>query len=241
MNGLLAKAIEAHGGMDRWKRAVGITVDLSIGGVLLDSKGQSGAFARAELEADLHNQRVVFRHLGKSDVTAIFTPERVTLETSSGEQLGARLRPREAFGESDEQAPWELYHAVYFCGYAMWTYLTQPFLYAYPGFEVEEIEPWEEDGEHLRRLKVKFPDTIASHTREQISCFGEDGLLRRHDYSVDVLRGAQGANYACDYRDCEGFKVPRKRLVYPLGPDNRHVPEPILVSIDIGDVRFRFG
>jgi hypothetical protein len=39
----------------------------------------------------------------------------------------------------------------------MWTYLTQPFLYAYPGFEVEEIEPWEEHGELLRRLKVRFP------------------------------------------------------------------------------------
>jgi hypothetical protein len=84
----------------------------------------------------------------------------------------------------------------------MWIYLTQPFLYSYPGFEVAEIEPWEEDGEILRRLKVKFPATIASHTHEQISYFGEDGLLRRHDYAVDVLRGAEGANYCSDYRDC---------------------------------------
>jgi hypothetical protein len=181
------------------------------------------------------------RHLGTSDLTAIFTPERVTIEASGGKQVGTLERPREALIALDDQAPWELSHAAYFCGYAMWTYLTQPFLYCYPGGEVEEIEPWEEDGELLRRLKVRFPDTITTHTREQISYFGKDGLLRRHDYAVDVLHGAQGANYPYDYRDCDGSQMPRRRLVYPLGSDNRRVPEPILVSIDIGNVKFRFG
>jgi hypothetical protein len=56
-----------------------------------------------------------------------------------------------------------------------------------------------------------------------------------------VLRDAQGANYAYDYRDCEGFMVPRQRLVYPLGTDNRRVSDPILVSMDIGRLKFRFG
>jgi hypothetical protein len=28
--------------------------------------------------------------------------------------------------------------------YALWGYLTTPFLYTYPGFEVQEIEPWGE-------------------------------------------------------------------------------------------------
>jgi hypothetical protein len=55
----------------------------------------------------------------------------------------------------------------FFGGYAMWTYLTQPFLYAYPDFVVEEIEPWDENGETWRRLDVTFPDHIASHTRRQ--------------------------------------------------------------------------
>ena len=239
MNELLGKAIEAHGGLDRWHRAVGVTVDLSIGGALLDSKGQGGMFAGAKLEADLHHQRVVFGHLGKSGLVATFTPERLTLHASTGQLIGTRPRPRDAFGELDDQTGWDLYHAAYFCSYAMWTYLTQPFLYASPGFEVEEIAPWEEEGERLRPLKVRFPDTIATHTREQVSYFGEDGLLRRHDYSVDVLRGAQGANYAYEYRDCNGFRLPRRRSVYPLGSDNRHVPEPLLVSMDIGDAVFR--
>ena len=48
---------------------------------------------------------------------------------------------------------------------ALWTYLTSPLRYIYPGFESEEIEPWHEDGEEWRRLKVTFPGHIASHTR----------------------------------------------------------------------------
>jgi len=120
----------------------------------------------------------------------------------------------------------------------VWTYLTQPLLYTYPGFAVDEIEPWEEGGEIWRRLKVTFPDNIASHTREQVSYFGPDGLLRRHDYAVDVLGGAKGAHYVGDYRDHGGILMPHRRRVYPLGADNRKIPEPVLIAIDIARLSF---
>jgi hypothetical protein len=56
--------------------------------------------------------------------------------------------------------------------------------------------PIEVDGETWRWLKVTFPDRIKSHTREQISCFGADGLLRCHDFTIDILGGAPGLPYA---------------------------------------------
>ena len=77
-------------------------------------------------------------------------------------------------------------------GEALWTYLNTPFLYARSDFTTEEISSIEADGETWRRLKVTFPDSVRSHTREQISCFGPDGLLRRHDYTVDILQGGTG-------------------------------------------------
>jgi hypothetical protein len=77
-----------------------------------------------------------------------------------------------------------------FGGYAIWTYLTEPIAYAYPGFIMEEIDPWEEDGETWRWLKAIFPVHIASQTRQQVSYFGPDGLMRRHDYNVDVPGGS---------------------------------------------------
>ena len=116
--------------------------------------------------------------------------------------------------------------------------LTTPFLYTYPGFVTEEISPWEENGEIWRRLKVTFPDNIASHTREQISFFGPDGLLRRHDYTVDILGGATGVNYATNYRNVDGIIVPTTRRIYAYEGDHVVVPEPLLVAIDMGEVSF---
>jgi hypothetical protein len=78
---------------------------------------------------------------------------------------------------------------AYFASEALWTYLTSPFLYTYPGFESEEIEPWHENGEEWRGLKVTFPDHIASHTKTQITHFGPNGLMRHRNYAVNILGG----------------------------------------------------
>jgi hypothetical protein len=122
--------------------------------------------------------------------------------------------------------------------YALWTYLTQPFLYQYPGFLVTEIEPWEEEIEVWRRLRVRFPDSVASHTKEQVSHFRPDGLVRRHDYAVDVLGGAKGAHYVDDSHEHSGIMVPHRRRVYPLGADNHKILEPVLITIDIACLDF---
>ena len=63
--------------------------------------------------------------------------------------------------------------------------------------------------------------------------------MRRHDYAVDVLGGAKGAHYMGDYNDNRGTAMPHGRRVYPLGVDNRKVPEPLLIEIDIAS--FAFG
>ena len=136
------------------------------------------------------------------------------------------------------QTPWDDLHVTYFNSYALWTYLTIPFLYTYPGFITEELEPWHEDGEIWRTLCATFPEGIASHTRQQILYFGPDGLLRRHEYMVDVLGGARGVNYAHDYREVDGISVPMKRRVYSYDADKRKIPEPVLVAIDVHAIAF---
>lgn len=206
---------------------------------LWDFKGQPGLFTNARYDAKTHQQRAVLGNFGAPDRQVRFTPDRLVLETIEGEMIETRDNPRDAFAGHVNETPWDRLHAAYFDGYALWTYLTQPFLCAYPGFNVEEIEPWQEAGETWRRLKVTFPETIASHAREQVSYVGPDGLLRRHDYTVDVLGGAAGAHYIDDYRETAGIQIAHRRRVYPLGADNQKVPEPLLVSIDITRVSFR--
>jgi hypothetical protein len=87
-------------------------------------------------------------------------------------------------------------------------------------------------------LLLQVPEGIASHTRQQISYFGPDGLLRRHEYMVDVLGGARGVNYAHDYREVDGISVPMKRRVYSYDADKRKIPEPVLVAIDVHAIAF---
>jgi hypothetical protein len=49
---------------------------------------------------------------------------------------------------------------AYFVGTAMWTYLTQPFTFAHPGFQTTELDPWPEKGEQWRRLRVIWPSRL---------------------------------------------------------------------------------
>jgi hypothetical protein len=84
-----------------------------------------------------------------------------------------------------------------------------------------------------------FPDHIKSHTRQQISCFGLDGLLRRHDFTIDILGGATGMLYATDYRDIDGIIIPTTRRGYAWQGDYQLVPEPLLVAIDMGEITIR--
>jgi hypothetical protein len=86
---------------------------------------------------------------------------------------------------------------------------------------------------------VTFPEHIKSHTREQISCFGPDGLLRRHDFTIDIIGGATGMLYASDYRNVDGITIPTTRRGYAWHGDYQRIPEPQLVAIDMGAITIR--
>ena len=159
-------------------------------------------------------------------------------ESRDGTVIASRDHPRESFRGHDAGSAWDALHLGYFTSYALWTYLNLPFLYAGAGFLVQEIEPWQENGEEWRRLKVSFPETVASHCREQITYFGPDGLMRRHDYTVDVLGGAPGANYSSGYKEFQGIMMPTTRCIYAYDAKGSKVVEPLLVSIDIADIVF---
>lgn len=239
MNDLLDLALKAHGGLQRWEQFTKIHARVAGGGALWQFKSNPDLLNDYSIEASTHEQHAVFTRFSAVDRRSVYTPDRVYVEsTNSGETLLSRDNPRAAFAGHVLETPWDDLHVVYFASYAMWLYLTQPFLYTYPGFVTEELAPWQENGETWRRLKITFPDNIASHSREQISYFGQDGLLRRHDYTVDVMGGASGANYASDYREVNGIIVPTKRRVYPQQADGQKAPEPLLVTIDISDISF---
>ena len=146
---------------------------------------------------------------GAEDKRTVFTPDRVTVQTADGSPVEARDDPERSFDGQTDNTPWDDIHVAYFSGEALWTYLNTPFIYTRPDFRTEEVEPVRANGETWRRLSRSPSLTpVKSHTREQYSCFGPDGLLRRHDYTVDILSGGTGLNYATNYRNVDGIIIP---------------------------------
>jgi hypothetical protein len=238
MNNLLESAVAAHGGLDRWNQITSITVAASVTGALWALKNQADALNDVNFEADTTRERLTIDFTGQ-DKQALFEPRRVVIQHRDGTLIDARDDPEKAFDGHQLQTPWDDIHLAYFAGEALWTYLNTPFLYTWPGFVTREIAPIEADGETWRRLKVTFPDHIKSHTRQQISCFGPDGLLRRHDFTIDILGGATGMLYATGYRDAEGIIIPATRRGYAWQGDYQQIPEPLLVAIDMGEIAIR--
>src|SRR5258708_21200304 len=186
MNDLLARAIAAHGGLERWNTFNKVTATIVAGGGLLPMKGIAADTNPLEVEVTLHQESASSSPFGQADWRMAFPPDRVAIETITGAIVSERSDPRASFAGHVLETVWDLLHRAYFNGYARWTYLTTPFLLAMPGFEVAEISPWHEGGELWRGLRARFPDQIASHSQEQDFYFGDDFLLRRHDYHLDV-------------------------------------------------------
>lgn len=235
MNDLLANAIAAHGGIDRWNRIHTITVDAAITGAFWQIKGKADALTKIRFEADTTRERLTMDFLGQ-DRRSVFEPDRVVIQQPVGTVIATRDDPERSFDGHQFETPWDDLHLAYFTGEALWTYLTAPFLFTWPGFVTEEITSIEADGEEWRRLEVTFPDHIKSHTRTQVFCFGPDGLLRRHDFTIDIVgRTVESQLHAADYRDVDGVIIPATRRAYaPMGGE-----QIVFVGIDMAEITAR--
>jgi hypothetical protein len=239
MTGLLELAINAHGGLDRWNQLASVEGQFSIGGAIWGFKGVPGVFSDIRVTLDLHAERVTIDPVSRPDAHTVFADGRMQLRSASGEVLERVDDPKDSMARLAYDAPWTALDAAYFASEAWWTYLTAPFLFTYPGFRVEEVAPFTEDGIDYRTLKVSFPDDVDSHTGVQLFHFADNGLLFRHSYTVDILDGATGANYPSDYQTVDGIAVPMTRRIYGYDEHLQRITEPILVAIDINGLRFR--
>ena len=239
MSDLATLAIDAHGGLDRWRQLKTVSARLVQGGVLWQLKGQNGVLDDVHVSVDLRKEWASHRPFGQPDRRSSFQPDRVAIETSNGDVVEERANPRESFRRS------QVRHSVgqpatgvlrRLCHVDL---LNTPFLFALPGVKTEELESWQENGETWRRLKVTFPERIATHSTEQTFYFDRQGLLKRHDYQVDVAGGAAAAHYVSALTDVSGIVVPTKHTIVPRQPDGSSAPTPVVVSIDISEIEFK--
>ncbi|MGW1888244.1 hypothetical protein [Streptomyces sp. NPDC001970] len=186
----------------------------------------------------LHEEWASVQPYGAPDQRSSFSPDRVAIEKTDGTVIAERTDPRSSFAGHELTTPWDSLHRAYFNGYALWTYLTTPFLLARAGVTVTRIGELSENGETWHGLRATFPKDIASHSREQDFYTGDDFLLRRHDYRVDVAGGFAAAQYVYDYIEAQGLRMPSKRRAYRRGDDGRPLLDQLMVSIDISNVSY---
>jgi hypothetical protein len=234
MNDLLDTAVAAHGGLDRWNQVRSVSFDASITGAFWHLKGQGDALRNVHLEVDSTQQLVTIEFVGQ-DKRSVFEPHRVVVQHGDGTLIEARDDPERSFDGQQFETPWDDVHLAYFVGEAQWTYVNMPFLATWPGFATDEIASIEVGGETWRRLEVTFPDQIKTHSRQQVFSFGPDGLLRRHDFAIDLLGAVPSQLDAGGYRDVDGIVIPTRRRAYDqLSPDH-----PLMVAIDMTNIAIR--
>lgn len=238
MNELLTEVVEAHGGTGRWQELTQARATLVSGGDLFAIKGLPQDVTPRTMTVRLHEEYASVQPFGAHDQKTGFTAGRVSIEKLDGQVVAERVDPRASFAGHTLETPWDPLDRAYFNGYALWTYLTTPFLLAMPGFTVTDIEPWREGDEVWPGLRATFPPRIASHSTHQDFYFGPDRLLRRHDYHVDVAGGFAAAQYVYDLAEADGIVLPTRRRAYRRDTDGRPLLEQVMVSIDLSDVHF---
>jgi hypothetical protein len=235
---LLDEVLEAHGGIDRWDQLRQFTVHISIGGALLTRKGMPDALKEMVISGCTKVQTLCITGFTAPNKRAVYSPDAVIIESLDGVVLEERQDPRSCFDVPAEQRKWDNLYLAYFCSYVSWICLTSPFLFARPGFQTEELGPWQRDGETWRRLKVIFPPDVVTHSPEQIFFFDQNGLERRADFRTMAAGGAEVTNHFSAHQSFGGIVVPTLRRAMRVGDDGIAMSRPALVEVEIFDAVF---
>ena len=233
---LLNAVLAAHGGLERWRKFGMVQATIVSGGKLWEIKGQPQDPTPRLMTVALHREWSSVQPFGAPDQKTDFTPDRIAIEKLDGRVVAERRNPRESFAGHELMTPWDPLQRAYFNGYAMWTYLTTPFLMTLPDFTVTEIDPVEDHGQRWYGLQAQFPDRFASHGHLQEFYFDSDFLLRRHDYRVDVAGGFAAIQYVHDIVEADGIRLPSKRRAYRCDAEGQLMADELMVSIDLSDI-----
>jgi hypothetical protein len=238
MSGFLDEVIDAHGGIDRWKSYKQVEATIVSGGGFFPLKGLLQDADPRRTTVWLHEQRSSLVPYGAPDQRSTFTSERIAIEKLDGTVVAERPAPKDSFAGHQMNTPWDALQLAYFNGEALWTYLVTPFLLAMDGVRVEETEPWKEGEQTWRVLRAYFPGAIETHSLVQDFFFDDAGLLRRHDYQLNIAGGFGASQLTSQYTTANGIALPTRRRAYTRGPDRRPILDMLMVYIDISDPSF---
>ena len=116
MNELLAKVLDTHGGLERWRSYNRVEATIVAGGGFFALKGALMDADPRRLTAWLHEERATLSNFGATDQRIMFTPERITVEKLDGTIVGERFAPKDSFSGHQMHTSWDPLHLAYFNG-----------------------------------------------------------------------------------------------------------------------------
>jgi hypothetical protein len=235
---LADEAIEACGGLNQWRRLQKFTAHLSISGDLCRRKGHEGVLNEIVAEGTCDVQRLQISGLSLPSRQGLFQPDRVSIESPTGEELRSRDRPHLAFAGHRSETMWDDLHLIYYAGAAIWCYLTAPFHFAMPGVRTEELAPLEEKGKIRRRLRVIYPDNFATLSLVQVFHFDEAALQCRVEYESPASVEGPITQHITAYESFSGISIPTLRREYRLTNSLRPLRPTTTTKIEVFDAKF---
>lgn len=236
---LIEEILDAHGGRDLWMHTQRLDAELSVRGFLFTAK-QRQVLDHTRVQAYCQRPSLLFLDYPGPGLIGEFSGDaEVRILDADNRIVKKRAQPRAAFRQPRRMLWWDDLDFLYFGGYATWNYLVTPFIFMRRGFSFEYLGQRRTGNRKFTCLRVTFPSDIPTHCRAQIFYFDQDMLLRRLDYTAEVVgRWAHAVHFCDDYRDFSGLKVSTRRRVRPL-LFGQVLSMLTLVAIDIHDIRTR--
>ncbi len=236
MSDLLELVLEAHGGLDAWKRVKTVDVRMSLAGFLFEIKQHPNGLKNALVKVDAGRPRTLIAPFPTIGKRGIYQDGKVWIQDDVGLIVEELPYPRTAYEGHERYTPWNDLQFLYFIGYAFWNYFTMPFMLTDDGIAIREVEPWEENGQKWRVIEAEFDKSIDVHCAVQRFYFNSAGLLVRNDYFTDVAKG-HVAHYTTDHKTFDGIVFPTRRRVVSRADNNvTNTAGPSSVLIDIETV-----
>lgn len=210
---VVERAVEAHGGLERWQRAARIDLELTVGGIAFTAKGRRKSAGKANMASiETGSGEVMLRPFFEhQDRVGHYTTQRLTIsDKMSGDEIegcDTASRPRSGLRAL---ATWSDLDQLFFAGYALSHYYRLPFSLLDDRIALGPVT----GDSGTRRSTATFPPELYSHSPRETFHFDETGRLVRHDYTARFLApGARGAHLSMDYRMHDGLAIAGRRRV----------------------------
>jgi len=216
-NDLINRICNAHGGIERWHMVESIQMQMDIFGPILLTKFKSPWLPNINANIFTDKPYVSVHDFPEEGHTGIFDGFDVYIFNPNDKIYCERNYSNCDELKTKPRLHWDHLDLIYFLGYALWNYNCSPYIFQNKGFDCHQGEDFlDNDGNVLSTLNVRYPRNIPTHCNQQTFYFDQKGLLKRQDYTADVISPLASGSHICGgHKTFDGLVFPTHRRIFP--------------------------